>query len=138
MIFHFLCNSFLRETDLVSETRRGRLNAFNLFITASLSGHAHCTLSFLSNAVLATPLVLVEVGCTKIMAADLSSLLRASKALNSHLTRPDLPSVNLSLDQIEAQSRCLVSQQTSTGDDGRTYVPHIFILFILSVGLKRC
>ncbi|EMD30731.1 hypothetical protein CERSUDRAFT_89692 [Gelatoporia subvermispora B] len=54
------------------------------------------------------------------MAADLSSLLTASKALNSHLSRPDLPSVNLSLDQIEAQSRRLVSRQPGTSaDSGR-------------------
>ena len=56
------------------------------------------------------------------MAANLSSLLTASKALNSHLAKPDLPAVNLSLDQIEAQSRRLVSRQTGTGDDGRAYV----------------
>ncbi|KAI0682706.1 nucleoporin-interacting protein NIC96 [Cytidiella melzeri] len=53
------------------------------------------------------------------MAANLASLLTASKALNSHLTKPDLPSVKLSLDQIEAQSRRLVSRQTGTSDDGR-------------------
>ncbi|KAI0641165.1 nucleoporin-interacting protein NIC96 [Trametes meyenii] len=51
------------------------------------------------------------------MAADLSSLLNASKALTSHLSRPDLPSVNLSLDQIEAQSRRLVSRQPGTSTD---------------------
>ncbi|OJT04938.1 Meiotically up-regulated gene 87 protein [Trametes pubescens] len=51
------------------------------------------------------------------MAADLSSLLNASKALTSHLARPDLPSVNLSLDQIEAQSRRLVSRQPGTSAD---------------------
>ncbi|KAI0668697.1 nucleoporin-interacting protein NIC96 [Trametes maxima] len=51
------------------------------------------------------------------MAADLSSLLNASKALTSHLSRPDLPSVNLSLDQIEAQSRRLVSRQPGTSAD---------------------
>ncbi|KAI0089845.1 nucleoporin-interacting protein NIC96 [Irpex rosettiformis] len=53
------------------------------------------------------------------MATNLSSLITASKALNSHLTKPDLPTVNLSLDQIEAQSRRLVSRQTGAGDDGR-------------------
>ncbi|KAH9855804.1 nucleoporin-interacting protein NIC96 [Lenzites betulinus] len=51
------------------------------------------------------------------MTADLSSLLNASKALTSHLARPDLPSVNLSLDQIEAQSRRLVSRQPGTSAD---------------------
>ncbi|EJF58768.1 nucleoporin-interacting protein NIC96 [Dichomitus squalens] len=51
------------------------------------------------------------------MAADLSALLNASKALTSHLSRPDLPSVNLSLDQIEAQSRRLVSRQPGTSAD---------------------
>ena len=51
------------------------------------------------------------------MSADLSALLNASKALTSHLSRPDLPSVNLSLDQIEAQSRRLVSRQPGTSAD---------------------
>ncbi|KAH9938956.1 nucleoporin-interacting protein NIC96 [Epithele typhae] len=51
------------------------------------------------------------------MAANLSSLLNASKALTSHLSRPDLPSVNLSLEQIEAQSRRLVSRQPGTSGD---------------------
>ncbi|KAF7986143.1 hypothetical protein HWV62_38508 [Athelia sp. TMB] len=51
------------------------------------------------------------------MAADLSSLLTSSKALTSHLSRPDLPSINLSLDQIEAQSRRLVSRQPGTSND---------------------
>ena len=54
---------------------------------------------------------------------DLSALLESSKALTAHLARPDLPSVNLSLDQIEAQSRRLVSRQTgASGDDARAYV----------------
>ncbi|KAH9487230.1 Nucleoporin NIC96 [Psilocybe cubensis] len=51
------------------------------------------------------------------MAADLSSLLTSSKNLTSHLSRPDLPSVNLSLDQIEALSRRLVSRQPGTSTD---------------------
>ncbi|TFK38656.1 nucleoporin-interacting protein NIC96 [Crucibulum laeve] len=56
--------------------------------------------------------------------ADLSSLLTQSKNLTSHLSRPDLPSVNLSLDQIEAQSRRLVSRQpgTSTDTDRANYL----------------
>lgn len=54
--------------------------------------------------------------------ADLSSLLTASKNLTSHLSRPDLPSVQLSLDQIEAQSRRLVSR-LPPGDTDRAYVP---------------
>jgi len=54
---------------------------------------------------------------------NLSSLLTASKALTSHLQRPDLPSVNLSLDQIEAQSRRLVAGQPGApADSGRGYV----------------
>lgn len=48
---------------------------------------------------------------------NLSSLLAASKALTSHLQRPDLPSVNLSLDQIEAQSRRLVAGQPGAPTD---------------------
>ncbi|KAG9310292.1 hypothetical protein JVU11DRAFT_9410 [Chiua virens] len=51
------------------------------------------------------------------MASDLSSLLNSSRALNTHLSRPDLPSVNLTLDQIEAQSRRLVSRQPSAPTD---------------------
>ncbi len=49
--------------------------------------------------------------------ADLSALLTASKNLTSHLNRPDLPSVRLSLDQIEAQSRRVVSRQPATATD---------------------
>lgn len=49
--------------------------------------------------------------------ADLSSLLTASKGLTSHLSRPDLPSVKLSLDQIEALSRRLVSRQPGSSAD---------------------
>ncbi|KAF9542861.1 nucleoporin-interacting protein NIC96 [Agrocybe pediades] len=58
------------------------------------------------------------------MAADLSALLTSSKNLTSHLSRPDLPSVNLSLDQIEALSRRLVSRQpgTSTDTDRANYL----------------
>ncbi|PFH50708.1 hypothetical protein AMATHDRAFT_144459 [Amanita thiersii Skay4041] len=50
-------------------------------------------------------------------ASDLSALLTASKNLTSHLSRPDLPSVHLSLDQIEAQSRRLVSRQPGSATD---------------------
>ena len=49
--------------------------------------------------------------------ADLSALLTYSKNLTSHLSRPDLPSVNLSLPQIEALSRRLVSRQPGTSTD---------------------
>ncbi|ETW78360.1 hypothetical protein HETIRDRAFT_325165 [Heterobasidion irregulare TC 32-1] len=51
------------------------------------------------------------------MASDLSALLTSSKALTSHLSRPDLPHVNLSLDQIEAQSRRLVARQSGAATD---------------------
>ncbi|KAI6153159.1 nucleoporin-interacting protein NIC96 [Pisolithus tinctorius] len=51
------------------------------------------------------------------MSSDLSSLLNSSRALNAHLSRPDLPTVNLSLDQIEAQSRRLVSRQPAAATD---------------------
>ncbi|EIN13233.1 nucleoporin-interacting protein NIC96 [Punctularia strigosozonata HHB-11173 SS5] len=56
--------------------------------------------------------------------ADLSSLLNSAQALTSHLSRPDLPSVKLSLDQIEAQSRRLVARQpgTSTDNDKANYL----------------
>ena len=54
--------------------------------------------------------------------ADLSSLLTASKNLTLHLSRPDLPSVQLPLDQIEAQFRRLVSR-LPPGDTDRAYVP---------------
>ncbi|KAH7100231.1 nucleoporin-interacting protein NIC96 [Auriculariales sp. MPI-PUGE-AT-0066] len=42
---------------------------------------------------------------------DLNALLTSSRALNSQLSRPDLPTVHLSLDQIEAQSRRLTQRQ---------------------------
>ncbi|KIY66378.1 nucleoporin-interacting protein NIC96 [Cylindrobasidium torrendii FP15055 ss-10] len=48
---------------------------------------------------------------------DLSGLLAASKDLTSHLYKQELPSVTLSLDQIEAQSRRLVSRQPTTSND---------------------
>ncbi|KAF8624791.1 hypothetical protein AX15_005680 [Amanita polypyramis BW_CC] len=54
--------------------------------------------------------------------ADLSSLLTASKNLTSHLSRPDLPSVHLSLDQIEAQSRRLVSRLPPSDTDRANYL----------------
>lgn len=54
---------------------------------------------------------------------DLSALLESSRALTAHLSRRDLPAVNLSLDQIEAQSRRLVSRQPgSSSDNDRAYV----------------
>ncbi|KAG6831646.1 hypothetical protein H0H92_008723 [Tricholoma furcatifolium] len=58
------------------------------------------------------------------MAMDLSSLLTSSKSLTSHLSRPNLPSVHLSLDQVEAQSRRLVSRQpgVSTDTDRANYL----------------
>ncbi|KAF8876484.1 nucleoporin-interacting protein NIC96 [Infundibulicybe gibba] len=51
------------------------------------------------------------------MASDLSSLVTSSRNLTSHLSRPDLPSVHLSLDQVEAQSRRLVSRQPGSSND---------------------
>ena len=45
--------------------------------------------------------------------ADLSALLESSRALTANLSRRELPTVNLSLEEIEAQSRRLVSQQVS-------------------------
>ncbi|CAK5264164.1 unnamed protein product [Mycena citricolor] len=51
------------------------------------------------------------------MASELSALLTASKNLTSHLSRPELPSVHLSLDQVEAQSRRLVSRQPTNAND---------------------
>ncbi|TFK99639.1 nucleoporin-interacting protein NIC96 [Pterulicium gracile] len=51
------------------------------------------------------------------MASNLASLLDSSKALTSHLSRPDLPSIQLSLEQIEAQSRRLVTKQHGVPND---------------------
>ncbi|VDC01189.1 unnamed protein product [Peniophora sp. CBMAI 1063] len=48
---------------------------------------------------------------------DLAALLAQSKALNAQFARPELPHVQLSLDQIEAQSRRLVSQQPGAQHD---------------------
>jgi nuclear pore complex protein Nup93 len=51
---------------------------------------------------------------------DLSDLLMSSRALTSNLARPDLPTINFSLDQIEAQSRRLVARQAgASGDHGK-------------------
>lgn len=51
---------------------------------------------------------------------DLSSLLNSARDLTAHVARPDLPQINLSLDQIEAQSRRLVSrQQGGVPDTGK-------------------
>ena len=63
------------------------------------------------------------------MASDLSALLTSSKNLTSHLSRPDLPSVDLSLNQIEALSRRLVSRQPGTSTDtDRAYVVSFIFL----------
>ncbi|KAF8572687.1 hypothetical protein K439DRAFT_1625599, partial [Ramaria rubella] len=57
---------------------------------------------------------------------NLASILTSSEALNSHLqTRPDLPTVNLGLDQVELQSRCLVNGQggATSADAGKANYP---------------
>ncbi|KAG8844288.1 hypothetical protein FRB96_003224 [Tulasnella sp. 330] len=52
--------------------------------------------------------------------ADLSSLLAESRRLTAHISRPDLPSVNLGLNQIEQQSRRLLpTQQPGTSDSAK-------------------
>ncbi|KAJ6614876.1 nucleoporin-interacting protein NIC96 [Mycena sp. CBHHK59/15] len=51
------------------------------------------------------------------MASELSALLTSSRNLTSHLSRPELPTVHLSLDQVEAQSRRLVARQPGTSND---------------------
>lgn len=59
------------------------------------------------------------------MSVDLSYILTSSRALNAQLqTRPDLPTVNLGLDQVELQSRRLVNRYGSSTsvDTGRGYV----------------
>ena len=50
---------------------------------------------------------------------DLSSLLNSARELTAHVARSDLPPVNLSLEQIEAQSRRLGRQQANTVDNGK-------------------
>jgi len=51
---------------------------------------------------------------------DLSSLLNSARDLTAHVARQDLPQINLSLEQIEAQSRRLVSrQQGAAADSGK-------------------
>lgn len=68
------------------------------------------------------------------MTSDLSSLLTSSKNLTSHLSRPDLPSVNLSLDQIEALSRRLISRQPGTSNDtDRAFVLYPSSLFPITL-----
>lgn len=66
---------------------------------------------------LSGPIKFGSLSITILMAADLSSLLTISKNLTAHLSRPDLPSVQLSLDQVEALSRRLVSRQPGTSTD---------------------
>lgn len=59
---------------------------------------------------------------------DLSTLLAESQALTAHLAPNDIPSIHLGLEQIEAQSRKLVSRQAAaTGDTGKALVP--FLIF---------
>lgn len=54
---------------------------------------------------------------------DLSTLLSESQALTAHLAPNDIPSIHLGLEQIEAQSRRLVSRQAAaTGDTGKALV----------------
>ncbi|KZW02374.1 NIC-domain-containing protein [Exidia glandulosa HHB12029] len=53
---------------------------------------------------------------------DLNALLTSSRALTSQLSRPDLPSINLSLDQIEAQSRRLISRQQGAESSKANYL----------------
>lgn len=64
-------------------------------------------------------LVLIALFAIEIstMSSDLSSLLASSKALTSHLKRPDLPNVSLSLGQIEVQSRRLLPRQAGAQSD---------------------
>ncbi|KIM32731.1 hypothetical protein M408DRAFT_326475 [Serendipita vermifera MAFF 305830] len=52
---------------------------------------------------------------------DLSTLLSESQALTAHLAPNDIPSIHLGLEQIEAQSRRLVSRQAAAapGDTGK-------------------
>ncbi|KAG8801360.1 hypothetical protein FRC16_000668 [Serendipita sp. 398] len=51
---------------------------------------------------------------------DLSTLLSESQALTAHLAPTDIPSIHLGLEQIEAQSRRLVSRQAAApGDTGK-------------------
>jgi nuclear pore complex protein Nup93 len=55
---------------------------------------------------------------------DLSTLLSESQALTAHLAPNDIPSIHLGLEQIEAQSRRLVSRQAAAapGDTGKASV----------------
>jgi nuclear pore complex protein Nup93 len=67
------------------------------------------------------------------MAEDLNSILATSRGLVAHLPRPDLPSINLSLDQIEAQSRRLVSKQpVAPGTGGKAYA----VLYMLLLKMQ--
>lgn len=54
--------------------------------------------------------------------ADLSSLLTSSRQLTAHIPRPDLPTINLGLDQIEQQSRRLVAGQPTAPDQSKAFV----------------
>ena len=79
----------------------------------------------------------LQIRAASMASNNLSSLLAASKALTSHLQRPDLPSVNLSLDQIEAQSRRLVAGQPGApADSGRGCV--LPVLWIQTCLTRLC
>ena len=92
----------------------GELSRLETRLDATVASRArhHPSASFVQTAL--TPALSTT---TKATMTDLSALLESSKALTAHLARPDLPSVNLSLDQIEAQSRRLVSRQPATSND---------------------
>lgn len=73
-------------------------------------------------------------------AVDLNSILTSSRALNAHLqTRPDLPTVNLGLDQVEVQSRRLVGRygSSTTMDAGRGYYSLLLSYWIINQIIYR-
>ena len=72
------------------------------------------------------------LGATAQPAPSLSDILQQSRKLTNQLARDsDLPSIQLGIDQIESQSRKLVSKNVRSGNpsaDARAYVPTVLYM----------
>jgi hypothetical protein len=58
----------------------------------------------------------------EIVMEDLSALLNSARSLNAHIGRPDRPVINRNLEQIESDTRNLISRLPGTDQEGRAYV----------------
>ena len=52
---------------------------------------------------------------------DLGALLNSARSLNAHIGRPDRPAINKNLEQIESDTRNLISRLPGTDQEGRAY-----------------